>query len=52
MKNILVLLGIAAMVAGCGQSYEEKARIFLENLMPKDLLAEAKKSAPATLQAL
>ena len=31
---------------------EEKARIFLENLMPKDLLAAAKKSAPATLQAL
>lgn len=27
MKKILVLLGIAAMVAGCGQSYEEKARI-------------------------
>lgn len=31
---------------------EEKARVFLENLMPKDLLEEAKKTAPASLQAL
>ena len=31
---------------------EEKARVFLENLMPKDLPAEAKKTAPASLQAL
>lgn len=31
---------------------EDKARVFLDNLMPKDLLAEAKKNAPATLQAL
>lgn len=31
---------------------EDKARVFLDNLMPKDLLAEAKNNAPATLQAL
>lgn len=31
---------------------EDKARIFLDNLMPKDLLAEAQKNAPASLQSL
>ena len=31
---------------------EDKARVFLDNLMPKDLLEEAKKNAPVSLQAL